>query len=73
MSITIDFSPADMELLQKQAAASKISVEEFIRQSSMKSAANAAYLAMLDRSMKEFDDGKYVKKTTEELEELIRG
>jgi len=73
MSITIEFSPADLRLLQEQAAAGNVSVEEFIRQSSVKSARNAEYLAMLDKSMKEFEEGKYVRKTTEELEELIRG
>ena len=45
----------------------------FIRAASLKSARNAEYLAKVDRSLKQFDEGKYVKKTTDELERLIHG
>ena len=71
MPITIDFSPADMELLRAQAAAANETVEEFIRKSSMKSANNAAYLAKLKKSDEEIRQGKVVRFTDEEWERFI--
>ena len=73
MSITIDFSPADLQLLQEQAAAGNVSVEEFIRNSSMKSARNAEYLARLDRAFQNMKEGKGTKLTWEQLERLADG
>ena len=73
MSITIDFIPADLQLLQEQAAAGNVSVEEFIRNSSMKSARNAEYLARLDRAFQNMKEGKGTKLTWEQLERLADG
>ncbi len=50
MSVMLDYAPDDIALIQEQARASNTSVEEFIRQASLKAARNAAYLAKLDRS-----------------------
>ena len=73
MSITIDFSPADLQLLQEQAAAGNVSIEEFIRNSSMKSARNAEYLAKIDQSIRRLNEGKGTKLTWEQLEKLANG
>ena len=35
MTLTIDYSPEDMELLQAQAAAAHISVEEYVRKATI--------------------------------------
>ena len=70
MSITLNYSPADLQLLKAQAEASNQSVEEFIMESSMKSARNAEYLAMLDKSRKQLQEGKVIIKTMEELEAM---
>ena len=58
MSITIDFSPADIELIKEQAAASNTSAEDFIREASAKAARNASYLAKLDRAFRQSMEGK---------------
>ena len=71
MSITIDFSPDSMELIQEQAMANNTTAEEFIRQASEKAARNAAYLSKLDRSREEIRQGKTVSFTDEEWEKFI--
>ena len=73
MSITLNYSPADLELLKAQAAASNRSVEEFIMEASMKSARNAEYLAMIDRSIKQMHEGTGTWITDEQLEALENG
>ena len=73
MSITIDFSPADLQLLREQAAAGNVSIEEFIRQSSMKSARNAEYLGRIEQSIQRLNEGKGTKLTWEQLERLANG
>ena len=73
MSITIEFSPADMELIEKQAIASRTTAEEFIRTASAKAARNAEYLARLNQAMKNLEEGKGVYLTDKELEELVQG
>ncbi len=70
MSITIDFSPAAMALIKEQAMAQNTTAEEFIRTASEKAARNAEYLAMLDKSRKQLQEGKVIKKTMEELEAM---
>ena len=70
MSITINFSPADVEFIAAQAAAGNVSLEEFSKQAILKAAQNAAYLAMLDRSRQEAREGKVIAKTMTELEAM---
>ena len=73
MTVTLNLNEAESALVSKYAAQSQVSVEHIILESAMKSLRNAEYLAMLDRSMKQFEEGKVVVKTTEELEKLING
>ncbi len=70
MSITIDFTPADVEFIQAQATAGHVTLEEFSRQAILKAAQNAAYLTMLDQSRKEQAEGKVIEKTMDELEAM---
>ncbi len=58
MPITIDFTPADARLVQEQAQAGNVSVEEFSHAAIMKAARNAAYLAKIDRAFKQSIEGK---------------
>ena len=57
MSITLDFTPADIELIQAQAAASNLSIEEFSRKIIMKTIHNATYLSMIDKGMQQIANG----------------
>ena len=52
MSITIDFTPAEIALIKEQATACNTTAEEFIRQASAKAARNAEYLAKLDKGFR---------------------
>lgn len=70
MSITINFSPADVEFIAAQAAAGNVSLEEFSKQAILKAAQDAAYLAMLDKSRQEAKEGKVIAKTMTELEAM---
>ena len=70
MSITLDFSPADVQLIQ-QAAAGSVSIEQFSREAILKAARNATYLAKLRKADKEIEQGKVVKFTDEEWERFI--
>ena len=58
MSITIDFSPADMALIEAQASARNTTAEEFIRTASAKAARNAEYLSTLDRAFRQMEEGR---------------
>ncbi len=73
MSITIDFSPADIALIREQALANNTTAEEFIRQASAKAARNAAYLATIDRGIKQMHEGTGTLITNEQLEALANG
>ena len=73
MLVTLDYSPSDMQLLKAQADAAGRSVEDFIRESSMKSARNAEYLSMLDRSIRQMHEGTGTWITDEQLEALANG
>lgn len=73
MTITLNYPPADLELLKAQAAAANQSVEDFIIKSSMKSARNAEYLAMIDRGIKQMHEGTGTWITDEQLEALANG
>lgn len=70
MSVVIDFSPADMRLVEAQAMAGNISVEEFSRAAVMKAARNAQYLAMLDESERQLREWRVIVKTMAELEAM---
>ena len=58
MSITIDFSPADLEIITEQAKVGNTSVEEFIRSASAKAARNAEYMAKIDRACQQSIEGR---------------
>ncbi|MBR3457108.1 MAG: hypothetical protein IKH16_02995 [Selenomonadaceae bacterium] len=73
MLVTLDYTPSDMQLLKAQADATGRSVEEFIRESSMKSARNAEYLSMLGKAREQMRNGQYTHFTDEELRNLIYG
>jgi len=73
MSITLDFSPADIQLIQEQANASNVSVEQFSHEAIMKAARNAAYMAKIDRGIKQMHEGTGKFFTDEELEALFNG
>ncbi len=66
----IDFTPADVQLIEKQAAAINVSAEDYVRSVSLKAAHNAEYLSMLDKSDEQFHQGKVIRKTMEELEAM---
>ncbi|MBR2215241.1 MAG: hypothetical protein IJ849_05730 [Selenomonadaceae bacterium] len=57
MSITIDFNAADVQMLQAQATAQNISVEEFSHKTIMKALRNAEYLAKIDRGIGQMKAG----------------
>lgn len=71
MTITVDYSPADMDIITEQAKAGNTSVEEFVRATSSRAARNAAYLAKLDRARQEIREGKVVTFTDEEWEKFV--
>ena len=73
MLVTLDYSPSDMQLLKAQADAAGRSVEDFIRESSMKSARNAEYLTKLELARKQVREGNVVYKTMDELEAMANG
>ena len=73
MKLTLNLNEAEFALASKYATQGQVSVENIILKSAMKSLRNAEYLSMLDRSIKQFEEGKFVVKTTEELEKLIHG
>lgn len=73
MSITIALSPKDTELVRAQALAGGMSMEEFSYAATMKAAKNAAYLAKIDRAIKNLDEGKGIYVTDEELRRIIYG
>ncbi|MBR3457140.1 MAG: hypothetical protein IKH16_03155 [Selenomonadaceae bacterium] len=57
MSITLDFTPTDIELIQAQATASNLSIEEFSRNIIIKTIHNAAYMAMIDQGLQQIAKG----------------
>ena len=73
MRLSIELNEADAALFQRYADTSNCTISEAILTTMRKAAHNAEYLAMLDKSMQEFNDGKYVAKSTEELEKLFHG
>ena len=60
MTITIDYTPENKELIERQAIANNTTAEEFIRDASLKAARNAEYLAELDRRSKDIAEGKNI-------------
>ena len=70
MTITIHPSKQYMALIRAQALARNTTVEEFTMDAVRKAANNAEYLAMLDKSRKQLQEGKVVRKTMEELEAM---
>lgn len=73
MTVTLNYLPADLELLRAQAAAANQSVEDFIINASLKSARNAEYLAKIDRGIKQMHEGTGTLITDKQLEALANG
>lgn len=73
MTVTLNYAPADLELLRTQAAAINQSVEDYIMKVSLKSARNAEYLAKIDRGIKQMHEGTGTLITDEQLEALANG
>ena len=73
MSITLDFSPADIALLQAQAKVGNVSIEEYSKAVILKAVRNAEYLAKLDLARGQVKNGQVVYKTLEELEDMANG
>ena len=73
MSITFDIDALDAKLIQQQAASSNMDVSDFAREATMKAARNAAYLAKIDRGIKQMHEGSGTIFTDEELRKLIYG
>lgn len=73
MSITIDLSPADIQLVQEQATVSNVSIEQYSREAIMKTARNAAYLAKIDRAHEQMQAGTGKRFTLDELGAFING
>ncbi len=71
MSITIDFTPADIQLIQQQATAGNVSIEQFSREAILKAARNAEYIAKLRKSEEQINQGNVVKFSDEEWERFI--
>ena len=71
MSITIDFTPADIQLIQQQATAGNVSIEQFSREAILKAARNAEYVAKLKKSEEQINQGNVVKFSDEEWESFI--
>jgi len=66
MSITVDFSPADVQLIRSRASEEKMELSEFIRQTMLKYVRNAAYLAEIDRRTEDIRRGKNIISFTDE-------
>ena len=72
MPITIDFSPADAQLIQEQAYEKKISPSDFIRNTILKSIHNAEYMAEINRRTEDIRQGKnIVSFSDEEWEQMV--
>ena len=73
MQLSIDLNEADAALFQKYADERNMTVAEAMLQSMRKAAHNAAYLAMIDRGIKQMKDGTGRFFSDEELEAFING
>lgn len=68
MSITINFSPADMQSLREYATHTNISVEEFSRQAVIKELHNISYRKKLDKAFDNMANGKWEEHELIEVE-----
>ena len=73
MSISINLSPSDVELIRSQAIEQNISVEEFSREAILNTARNLAYRKRIQQAKKNLDEGKGKFFTDDQLEELFHG
>ena len=71
MTITLDYSPDSIAMIERQAEAESTTIEDFIRKASEKAARNAEYLAKLDRARQEIREGKVVTFSDDEWERFI--
>ena len=73
MSITVDLSPAEMDIVRKEAENQNISVEDFSREAIMKQAGNLAYMARIKQAWKNVEEGKCTYLTDDELRNIVYG
>ena len=73
MTLTIDLTPAETELMQKQATAANTSMESFAHEAAMKAARNAEYLSGLKESLHQLEAGDVVVKSWSELKAMEVG
>ena len=69
MSITVDFSPADAQIIQHMADMKQMSISEYIQGLTI-NAIREEELERIDRRLAEAKSGKVVYKTMEELEAM---
>ena len=72
MPITIDFSPADVQAIQRIADMKQVSITEYIHSITLVAIREEEELAETDRRLEQVRQGKVVYKTMEELEELAK-
>ena len=73
MTLTLNLTPAETELMQEQATAAHTSMESFAREAALKAARNAAYLDGLKESMRQLEKGEVVVKSWAELKAMECG
>ena len=72
MPITIDFSPADVQNIQRIADIKQLSVTEYIHSLILAAVREDEELAETDRRLEQVRQGKVVYKTMGELEEMAK-
>lgn len=71
MQLTIDFSPADIVLMQERATATNVNIEDYVRETVLKETNNSAYLSKLEMSREQIRNGQVVTFSDEEWERFI--
>ena len=71
MQLTIDFSPADIVLMQERATATNVNIEDYVRKTVLKETNNSAYLSKLEMSREQIRNGQVVTFSDEEWERFI--
>ena len=72
MPITIDFSPADVQNIQRIADIKQLSITEYIHSLTLNAVREEEELAETDRRLEQVRQGRVVYKTMEELEEMAK-
>ncbi|MBR3623072.1 MAG: hypothetical protein IKN43_06975 [Selenomonadaceae bacterium] len=70
MPITVEFSPNDVEIIQKIADMKKLSISAYIHNLTIKAIREAEELAIIDNRLEQVKNDKVVYKTIAELEAM---